>query len=82
MNKLLKASRLGSKEAHLDMMTVVDNFERKFIRSKNVKDVDDQMRHHILLAFQEYLQTIPENKKESSWAYQVRFERLDFSSTI
>src|SRR4051812_45762275 len=35
VNKLLKESRLGSKEAHLDTMTIVENFERKFIRSKN-----------------------------------------------
>jgi len=30
INKLLKQSRLGSKEAHLDTMTVIENlFDRK-----------------------------------------------------
>lgn len=72
VNRLLKASRLGSREAHLDTMTVIENFERKFIRSKNTKDVDNQMRHYVLLAFEEYQRTIPENKKESSWTYQVK----------
>lgn len=72
VNKLLKESRLGSKEAHLDKMTIVENFERKFIRSKDMKDIDDQTRHQIILAFQEYLRTIPENKKESSLTYKIK----------
>jgi len=71
INKLLKESRLGSKEAHLGTMTVVENFERKFIRSKNMKDVDDQLHHQIVLAFQDYVRTIPDSKKESAWSYKV-----------
>ncbi|CAF1255952.1 unnamed protein product [Rotaria sordida] len=72
VNKLLKESRLGSREAHLDTMTVVENFERKFIRSKNAKDVDEQLRYQILQAFQDYLKTIPESKKEKPWSYRVK----------
>ncbi|CAF4264348.1 unnamed protein product, partial [Rotaria sordida] len=72
VNILLKESRLGSREAHLNTMTVVENFERKFIRSKDVKDVDEQLRNQILQAFQGYLQTIPESKKEKSWSYRVK----------
>jgi hypothetical protein len=72
VNKLLKESRLGSKEAFLDTITTVDNFERKFTRSKTVKDVDNQLQHQILLAFQDYERTIPENKKEASWSYKVK----------
>lgn len=71
VNKLLKESRLGSKEAHLDTMTVVENFERKFIRSKTITDVDNQLRHQLILAFHDYVRTIPESKKESSWSYKV-----------
>lgn len=71
INKLIKESRLGSREAHLDTMTTVENYERKFIRSKIVKDVDEQTRHQLLLAFQEYVRTIPDYKKEKSWTYQV-----------
>jgi uncharacterized protein (DUF2252 family) len=71
VNKLLKEARLGSKEAHLNTITVVENYERKFIRSSSTKNVDDQLRHEILFAFQEYLQTIPESKKQDASAYQV-----------
>jgi hypothetical protein len=62
---------LGSKEEHLDTMTSIENYERKFIRSKTVQDVDDQLRHQLLLAFQDYLRTIPAHKKEASQSYQV-----------
>ncbi|CAF0973172.1 unnamed protein product [Rotaria sp. Silwood1] len=72
VNKLLKESRLGSKEDHLNKMTKIENFERKFIRSKNIKDVDEQLRNQIVQAFQEYLQTIPESKKETPWPYKVK----------
>lgn len=75
VNKLLKEARLGSKEANLDTITVVENYERKFIRSNTMKDVDDQLRHEILLAFQEYLRTIPESKKQDASAYQVMSHR-------
>ena len=65
VNKLLKESRLGSKEAHLNSMTTIENYERKFCRSKTVKDVDDQTREQVLAAFDRYVQTIPEHEKKS-----------------
>lgn len=71
VNMLIKQSRLGSKEANLSKMTTVENFERKFIRSDTVKDVDDLMRHKLLLAFQKYVETIPQNKKQSPTTFQV-----------
>lgn len=74
VNLLLKESRLGSKEAHLNKMTVIENYERKFIRSDVVKDVDDELRHHLLVAFQEYIRTIPESKREGTASYQVRIQ--------
>ena len=74
VNLLLKKSRLGSKEEHLDKMTYIENYERKFIRSDTITDVDDVTRHQLLLAFQEYIQTIPTSKKEANWAYKVQNE--------
>jgi uncharacterized protein (DUF2252 family) len=71
INKLLKETRLGSKEAHLDTMTIIQDYERKFIRTEIVKDVDDQLRHQLLIAFQDYMRTIPEHKKDASRSYQV-----------
>jgi len=68
----LKETRLRSREANLNTMTTIENYERRFIRSDVINDVDDQLRHQLLLAYQEYLRTIPEKKKEASWSYQVK----------
>lgn len=72
VNLLLKESRLGSNEENLDKMTYIENYERKFIRSNTITDVDDVTRHQILVAFQEYIQTIPTSKKEANWAFKVK----------
>ncbi|UJR27482.1 hypothetical protein I4U23_008767 [Adineta vaga] len=72
VNLLIKESRLGSKEAHLDTMTCIENHQRRFIRSDIIQDVDDDLRHQLLLAFQDYVRTIPESKRQSSGAYKVK----------
>ena len=72
VNNLLKESRLGSKEDHLNKMTIVENFERKFIRSKNTKDVDEQLAHQIVKAFQDYVRTRPDNKKQATSSYKIK----------
>ena len=79
VNMLIKQSRLGSKEANLSRMTSIENFERKFIRSDTVKDVDDLLRYQLLLAFQKYVETIPEQKKQAQWSYQVEWKTIDLS---
>ena len=53
-------------------MTVVENYERKFLRSETMQDVDDGRRHQVLLAYQDYLRTIPESKKDDGRSYQVK----------
>ena len=40
--------RVKSHAAHLDSMTVIENYDRRFIRSKTIKDVDDSTRTEIL----------------------------------
>ncbi|CAF1098904.1 unnamed protein product [Rotaria sp. Silwood1] len=65
IKKILNETRIKSHVAHLDSMTYIENYDRKFIRSKNIKDVDDQTRENIMHAFQTYLKTIPQNKKKS-----------------
>jgi 6-phosphogluconate dehydrogenase len=72
VNTILKETRLASREANLNTMTKIENYERKFIRSDIIHDVDDQLRHQLLVAYQDYLRTIPEKKREASWSYQVK----------
>ena len=63
VKKLLNETRIKSHVAHLDSMTCIENYDRKFIRSKFVQDVDDQMRDDLMRAFQKYLETVPDTKK-------------------
>ena len=44
-------------------MTSIENYDRKFIRSKYIQDVDNKLCKDLLGAFETYLKTIPENKK-------------------
>ena len=48
IKKLLNETRVKSHVAHLDAMTVIEDYDRKFIRSKNIKDVDEQTRTDIV----------------------------------
>ncbi len=53
-------------------MTFIENYERKFKRTEIVKDVDNKLYEQLLVAFNEYVRTIPEHKKEKSMAYKVK----------
>ena len=48
VKKLLNEARIKCHVAHLDEMTVIENYDRRFKRSKTNKDVDDQTRAEIL----------------------------------
>ena len=48
VKKLLNETRIKSHVAHLDTMTVIENYDRRFIRSKMVTDVDEETRQNIL----------------------------------
>ena len=63
IKKLLNETRLKSRMAHLDSMTSIENYERKFIRSKEMKDVDANEHDDLMRAFIKYLDTVPESKQ-------------------
>jgi uncharacterized protein (DUF2252 family) len=44
-------------------MTIIEDYDRKFLRSNIIKDVDENLRMDIIKAFENYLKSIPENKK-------------------
>ena len=46
-------------------MTCIENYDRRFIRTKYTQDVDANLRDNLIRAFQKYLETVPENKKHS-----------------
>jgi uncharacterized protein (DUF2252 family) len=48
VKKLLNETRIKSHVAHLDSMTVIEDYDRRFIRSKMIKDVDQDLRAEIM----------------------------------
>lgn len=48
IKKTLNETRIKSHVAHLDSMTVIEDYDRRFIRSKMIKDVDDELRAQIV----------------------------------
>lgn len=67
IKKLLNETRVKSHAAHLDTMTVIEDYERRFVRSKTIQDVDEQTRQNIFAAFDNYVKTIPEVKKHTNF---------------
>ena len=47
IQKLLNETRAKSHVNHLDSMTVIENYDRRFIRSKTIKDVEEPTRSEI-----------------------------------
>ncbi|CAF4167200.1 unnamed protein product [Adineta steineri] len=64
IKKILNETRIKSHVANLESMTVIEDYDRRFIRSKMIKDVDENLRQDIIKAFTSYLKTIPEYKKK------------------
>ena len=48
IKKLLNETRVKSHVAHLDSMTNIENYDRRFIRSKTITDVAEPTRTEIL----------------------------------
>ncbi|CAF1012388.1 unnamed protein product [Didymodactylos carnosus] len=70
--ELLQRTKIKSHAHHLDNLTHIKDYERKFIRNKTIKDVDEQLYEKILDAFQQYLNTISENKHHNKMTYSVK----------
>lgn len=60
-------------------MTEIENYDRRFIRSKYIQDVDAELRDDLMRAFKAYLDTIPESKKvaDKSFGNQLTYKVKD-----
>jgi hypothetical protein len=65
IKKLLNETRIKSHVTHLNQFTIIENYDRKFIRNQFIENVNENLYNQLLFAFQEYLKSIPENKKYS-----------------
>jgi len=66
---LLNETRIKSHVGLLNKLTCIENYDRKFIRSKSIQNVDKILYNQLMQAFQQYLDSIPENKKYSDQGF-------------
>ncbi|MEV7012874.1 DUF2252 domain-containing protein [Streptosporangium sp. NPDC051022] len=59
LHRVLQVARLNTRVALLDAETTIDNFERRFAIMDGRYPVDEETRHAVEAAFQEYLTTLP-----------------------
>ena len=58
IKKLLNETRVKSHAAHLDSMTNIENYDRRFIRSKTIKDVEEPTRTELLKVRSSFCQSV------------------------
>ena len=72
LHAVLVEARLKSRWQMLERMTAVDRGERGFKEAPGVRRLDDDEREEVLAAYDSYLETIPEQKRQHSVSYHVK----------
>ena len=72
LHAVLIEARLKSRWQMLERMTAVDDGERGFKEAPGVRRLDDDEREEVLAAYDSYLDTIPQQKRQHSVSYQVK----------
>jgi uncharacterized protein (DUF2252 family) len=72
LNDVLQEARSQSRWHMLDRLTHVEGHERVFKDSSGVRRLDDAEREEVLGAYAEYLETIPDRKRQHSVSYDVK----------
>ena len=69
VKELLQETRIRSHVEHLNTLTYIENYDRRFIRNKYTQSVDAALHHQLTEAFQAYLHSVPDNKKYTDRGY-------------
>ena len=72
LHAVLVEARLKSRWQMLERMTAVDDGERGFKEAPGVRRLDDDERDEVLAAYDSYLDTIPQQKRQHSVSYHVK----------
>jgi uncharacterized protein (DUF2252 family) len=68
----LETAQVGTRVGHLERLTVVEGVERRLRSAPGVRRLEDDERERVLAAYEEYLDTIPESKRQQSISYRVK----------
>ncbi len=72
LRDVLLDARLETRVRMLDGMTNVEGHERAFLDGSGVRRLDEDERGRVLAAYEQYLETIPEAKRQQSVSYAVK----------
>ena len=72
LHAVLQEARLKSRWQMLERTTAVEDHERVFKAGPGVRRLDDGERDEVLAAYERYLDTIPEVKRQHSVSYSVK----------
>src|ERR671915_278831 len=72
LHAVLVEARLKSRWQMLERMTAVKDDDRGFKDGPGVRRLDDDEREEVLAAYESYLETIPDQKRQHSVSYEVK----------
>jgi uncharacterized protein (DUF2252 family) len=72
VHDVLQQARLRSRDILLGQLTELDGYERRFRDAGGVRRLDDAERAEVMAAYEEYLETIPQEKRMGDRAYTVK----------
>jgi uncharacterized protein (DUF2252 family) len=72
LHAVLETARRATRVQLLDGVTAFDGGDRRLALGPGVRELEDDERAAVLAAYDEYLQTIPESKRQQSISYTVK----------
>jgi uncharacterized protein (DUF2252 family) len=72
LRDMIGAARLQTRLGLLESSTVIDQFDRRFGGDPSTRQFDSGERDVVLEAFQSYLDTIPESKRDRRLSYRMK----------
>ena len=72
LRDVLQEARLQTRWHMLEKATRVEGHDRVFKESSSARRLDDDEREEVLAAYSDYLETIPEQKRQHSVSYDVK----------
>lgn len=69
---VLQVARAETRVRLLDALTAFDGVDRKLASGPGARELDDDERAAVLAAYEQYLDTIPEAKRQQSLSYAVK----------
>jgi uncharacterized protein (DUF2252 family) len=72
LHDVLEVARLETRVQLLDRLTTMEQGDRRFATGPGVRPLEDGERAAVLAAYERYLETIPEVKRQQSISYAVK----------